>query len=258
MLAAYLYGPRDLRLVERDPLPLRPQDVRVEVAYSGICGTELHLYGGMVFGAPATEPQPLGHEFSGRVVEVGAAVTSLRLGDPEVQIAFDRAKLASMDLDPGEASRLVRNAVQGEAATQFNDPERKIDVRVRASEDERSLVAGLDLLQVGRNDGEPVRLGSVAQSKWTNSLPQRTALADHLRQFPAEPFDGTPEAETYWNALASRVVDLAVALSGPAVDVPTQRLVSVLWASAQLALAAGRRVVRADVALRVIGLPPRW
>ena len=88
-------------------------------------------------------------------------------------------------------------------------------------------------------------LGSVAQSKWTNSLPQRTALADHLRQFPAEPFDGTPEAETYWNALASRVVDLAVALSGPAVDVPTQRLVSVLWASAQLALAAGRRVLRA-------------
>jgi len=81
MLAAYLYGPRDLRLVERDPLPLRPQDIRVEVAYSGICGTELHLYGGMIFGAPAAEPQPLGHEFCGRVVEVGEAVTSLRLGD---------------------------------------------------------------------------------------------------------------------------------------------------------------------------------
>jgi len=81
MLAAFLYGPADLRLVEREPLPLRPEDIRVEVAYSGICGTELHLYGGMVFGAPATAPQPLGHEFSGRVVEVGADVTTLRLGD---------------------------------------------------------------------------------------------------------------------------------------------------------------------------------
>ena len=89
--------------------------------------------------------------------------SSVRLGDPEVQIAFDRAKLAAMDLDPGEASRLVRNAVQGEAATQFNDPERKIDVRVRASSDERSLVQSLDLLQVGRNAGEPVRLGAVAK-----------------------------------------------------------------------------------------------
>jgi 2-desacetyl-2-hydroxyethyl bacteriochlorophyllide A dehydrogenase len=81
LLSAYLYGTRDLRLVERDPLRLRPQDVRVEVAYSGICGTELHLYGGMVYGAPATQPQPLGHEFSGRVVEVGSDVTSVRVGD---------------------------------------------------------------------------------------------------------------------------------------------------------------------------------
>jgi 2-desacetyl-2-hydroxyethyl bacteriochlorophyllide A dehydrogenase len=81
MQAAYLYGPRDLRLVEREPLALRPQDVRVEVAYSGICGTELHLYAGMVFGAPATAPQALGHEFSGRVVEIGAEVTSLAIGD---------------------------------------------------------------------------------------------------------------------------------------------------------------------------------
>lgn len=81
MLAAYLYGPRDLRLVEREPLELRPEDIRVEVIYSGICGTELHLYGGMVFGTPATEPAALGHEFSGRVVEVGQAVTTLRVGD---------------------------------------------------------------------------------------------------------------------------------------------------------------------------------
>ena len=81
MKAAYLFGPRDVRIVEREPLPLRPDDVRVEVAYSGICGTELHLYGGMVFGAPATAPQPVGHEFSGRVVEVGPAVTSLAVGD---------------------------------------------------------------------------------------------------------------------------------------------------------------------------------
>jgi L-iditol 2-dehydrogenase len=91
MLSAYLYGPGDLRLVEREPLALRPQDVRVEVFYSGICGTELHLYGGMIFGAPATvpganapgspEPAPLGHEFSGRVVEIGAAVTTLAVGD---------------------------------------------------------------------------------------------------------------------------------------------------------------------------------
>src|SRR5262249_17296468 len=47
--------------------------------------------------------------------------SSVRSGDPEVQVTFDRARLAAMNLDPAQASRLVRNAVQGEAATQFSD-----------------------------------------------------------------------------------------------------------------------------------------
>jgi len=87
---------------------------------------------------------------------------SARPGDPEVQIAFDRDRLAAMNLDPANASRLVRNAVQGEAATQFSDLDRKLDVRVRATEQERSQVAQLADLEVGRNDGQPVRLGAVA------------------------------------------------------------------------------------------------
>jgi 2-desacetyl-2-hydroxyethyl bacteriochlorophyllide A dehydrogenase len=81
MQCVYLYGPRDLRLVEREPLALRPEDVRVEVACSGICGTDLHVYAGMVFGAPAREPSACGHEFAGRVVEVGSEVTTVAIGD---------------------------------------------------------------------------------------------------------------------------------------------------------------------------------
>ena len=88
--------------------------------------------------------------------------SSMRLGDPEVQVTFDRARLATMSLDPASASRLVRNAVEGEAATQFSDLDRKLDVRVRATERERSVVAELANLEVGRNAGKPVLLGAVA------------------------------------------------------------------------------------------------
>jgi HAE1 family hydrophobic/amphiphilic exporter-1 len=88
--------------------------------------------------------------------------SSMRLGDPEVQIAFDRDRLAAMNLDPAGASRLVRNAVQGEAATRFSDLDRKLDVRVRASESERSAVSSLASLEVGRNQGRPVPLAAVA------------------------------------------------------------------------------------------------
>jgi hydrophobic/amphiphilic exporter-1 (mainly G- bacteria), HAE1 family len=87
---------------------------------------------------------------------------SLEPGDPEVQIAFNRERLASMALDPAGAALLVRHAVQGEAATQFDDLERKLDVRVRASERERSVVAELANLEVGRHDGQAVPLGAVA------------------------------------------------------------------------------------------------
>jgi len=89
--------------------------------------------------------------------------SSMRIGDPEVQIVFDRDRLAAMNLDPAGASRLVRNAVQGEAATQFSDLDRKLDVRVRASEDERSAIAQLASLEVGRNRGQTVPLAAVAR-----------------------------------------------------------------------------------------------
>jgi HAE1 family hydrophobic/amphiphilic exporter-1 len=89
--------------------------------------------------------------------------TTVRTGDPEVRITFDRARLAAVQHDPAQASRLVRNAVQGEAATQFSDLERKLDVRVRATEGERSMVARLANLEVGRNGGRPVPLGAVAE-----------------------------------------------------------------------------------------------
>ena len=88
--------------------------------------------------------------------------SSVRFGDPEVQIRFDRARLASYHLDPLQASRLVRNAIQGEAATEFSDLDRKLDVRVRAGEQERSRVTQLASLEVGRNEGRSVPLAAVA------------------------------------------------------------------------------------------------
>jgi HAE1 family hydrophobic/amphiphilic exporter-1 len=88
--------------------------------------------------------------------------SSVRPGDPEVQIRFDRDRLASVHLDPARASALVRNAVQGEAATQFSDLERKLDVRVRADQDERERVSALSTLEVGQNQGKSVPLTAVA------------------------------------------------------------------------------------------------
>lgn len=56
-----------------------PDEVRVRVRASGICGTELHFTDGLY--APADPPTTLGHEVAGEVDAVGAAVHDVAVGD---------------------------------------------------------------------------------------------------------------------------------------------------------------------------------
>jgi L-iditol 2-dehydrogenase len=57
---------------------VKSNDVLIKVAYSGICGTDLHIYHGTYDYDP---PVVLGHEFSGVVVKTGPEVKKLREGD---------------------------------------------------------------------------------------------------------------------------------------------------------------------------------
>ena len=80
MQALCWHGKRDVR-VERvpDPKILSSRDAIVRVTLSAICGSDLHLYHGMVPTMKAGDI--LGHEFMGVVEEVGAGVYNLRPGD---------------------------------------------------------------------------------------------------------------------------------------------------------------------------------
>ena len=63
------------------PVPeIGPNDVLVEVAYVGVCGTDPHMHTGAVvfdFNCPFI----LGHEFAGTINKVGANVTNWKVGD---------------------------------------------------------------------------------------------------------------------------------------------------------------------------------
>jgi 2-desacetyl-2-hydroxyethyl bacteriochlorophyllide A dehydrogenase len=61
--------------------PLGAGEVRIDVAYTGICGTDLHVYHGAMDARVGT-PAVIGHEMSGRVGEVGPGVTGWQAGDP--------------------------------------------------------------------------------------------------------------------------------------------------------------------------------
>ena len=58
-------------------------DVLIEILRTGICGTDVHIYNWDAW-AQKTIPVPLvvGHEFVGRIVEVGSNVKDFRVGRP--------------------------------------------------------------------------------------------------------------------------------------------------------------------------------
>lgn len=91
MKAAVWYGRKDVR-VENVPEPPSPGpgEVKIKVARTGICGSDLHEYDAGPIFIPTAEPHPLtgrkaplilGHEFSGEVVEVGKGVENVKVGD---------------------------------------------------------------------------------------------------------------------------------------------------------------------------------
>ena len=62
-----------------DPKILSPRDAIVRVTSTAICGSDLHLYNGFI---PTMERGDIvGHEFMGEVMEVGADIRELKVGD---------------------------------------------------------------------------------------------------------------------------------------------------------------------------------
>jgi threonine dehydrogenase-like Zn-dependent dehydrogenase len=80
MKALCWHGKKKVRVeTVPDPRILNARDAIVKVTSTAICGSDLHLYNGFI---PSLEKgDVLGHEFMGEVVEVGSAVTKLKVGD---------------------------------------------------------------------------------------------------------------------------------------------------------------------------------
>ncbi|WP_313431046.1 2,3-butanediol dehydrogenase [Siminovitchia terrae] len=128
MKAAVWYGEKDIRVEERKLKQMKDNEVTVRVAWTGICGSDLHEYQeGPVF-IPVEEQHPLtgqqapltmGHEFAGIVEKVGKGVTSVEVGDrvainpmytygnkPEDVDAYDGFQFIGLGSDGGFASHV--------------------------------------------------------------------------------------------------------------------------------------------------------
>jgi HAE1 family hydrophobic/amphiphilic exporter-1 len=109
--------------------------------------------------------------------------SSVERGHPEVQIFFDQERAAALGLTVRQVSDQVVGKIRGEVATRYSWRDRKIDVLVRVSEQERQSIEAIRALIVNPESDRPVPLSSVADvriaegpAEIRRSNQERTAL----------------------------------------------------------------------------------
>jgi HAE1 family hydrophobic/amphiphilic exporter-1 len=89
--------------------------------------------------------------------------STVEQGFPEVQIRFDQERAAALGLTTRQIADEVVRKVRGEVATRYSFRDRKIDVLVRAQEQDRASVAEIRDLIINPQSERPVPLSAVAE-----------------------------------------------------------------------------------------------
>ena len=69
--------------------------------------------------------------------------TTTRLGNPEIQVRFDRERLARLNLDENSIADILRTKIRGEVASRYREEDKQIDILVRAAESDRDAIQDL-------------------------------------------------------------------------------------------------------------------
>ena len=88
MKATFYQGNGTFSVVEVPITPPASGEVQIKVAYCGVCGTDVHIYHGMMDKRVAI-PTTIGHEMSGTIAQVGAGVSGFEEGDKVVVRPLD-------------------------------------------------------------------------------------------------------------------------------------------------------------------------
>lgn len=82
MRAVVAHAAKDIRIEEAPEQPLGARDIRVRIAFGGVCGSDLHYFNHGGFGqVRLREPMVLGHEIAGVVSEIGPEVRRVEPGN---------------------------------------------------------------------------------------------------------------------------------------------------------------------------------
>lgn len=97
MKAVFYAGNKTISTGNCIPIPPEADEVQIRVAYGGICGTDLHIYHG-VMDRRVKMPQIIGHEISGVVSAVGEGVAGFVVGDAVSVMPLDTSRCLPRDI----------------------------------------------------------------------------------------------------------------------------------------------------------------
>ncbi|MBI5768046.1 MAG: efflux RND transporter permease subunit [Verrucomicrobia bacterium] len=106
--------------------------------------------------------------------------STLQTGHPEIEVVYHRDRLAEYGLSLRSVADLVRNKVQGRAATQFRKEDQMIDIVVRLREEDRFGLEELRRLVVNPGGAVPLPLSAVAELT-VNEGPSEIRRVDQQR-----------------------------------------------------------------------------
>ena len=113
--------------------------------------------------------QLLARELADRMSRIPGLVdvkSSVEGGQPEIQVSFDRYRVAELGTTIRDMANLLRNKLQGEVSTDLARRDRRVDIRVRSLEAERQDLDDLQRMIVSpASYPTPVALESVASVK---------------------------------------------------------------------------------------------
>jgi HAE1 family hydrophobic/amphiphilic exporter-1 len=117
--------------------------------------------------------------------------TSTQLGNPEIQIRFDREKLARLGLDESQISGALRAKIRGDVASRYREDDKQIEILVRANEADRNTVADIKDLTINATAIAPNTTPQPAQDPRNTNDPR-----DTLRDQPVQPAQRTAPVAT--------------------------------------------------------------
>lgn len=96
MIATSYEGNHTFSVSEKEISAPAEGEVRIKVAYCGVCGTDVHIYHGMM-DKRVDIPVTIGHEMSGEIDALGAGVTGFAIGDKVVVRPLDNRREKASD-----------------------------------------------------------------------------------------------------------------------------------------------------------------